>query len=147
MSSVKNVIAHGSFIQAAVRPSPITRLDLPRTSWPSLRRRLLMGSRASGPPLRPLVSDPSPWPHSKSGRTVPTEPMTRHPDELVPDPVVWREFGVTSMTLYRWTHDPELNFPPPIKIRNRCFRSRRALEEFKERMMRNAVAQHQKRRA
>jgi predicted DNA-binding transcriptional regulator AlpA len=63
------------------------------------------------------------------------------PDKLVPDPVVWREFGITSMTLYRWTNDAKLNFPPPIKIRKKNFRSRAALEQFKTRMMRNAVTQ------
>ena len=44
------------------------------------------------------------------------------------------------ITGWRWTRDPELNFPPPIKIRNRCFRSRRALEAFKERMLRETLA-------
>jgi predicted DNA-binding transcriptional regulator AlpA len=62
------------------------------------------------------------------------------PDALVPDPVVWREFGISSMTGWRWTNDPELNFPAPVKIRGRCFRSRRALEAFKERLMRGALA-------
>jgi predicted DNA-binding transcriptional regulator AlpA len=57
------------------------------------------------------------------------------PDQLVPDPQVWREFGISSMTGWRWTRDPTLGFPPPIKIRTRCFRSRRALEEFKRRMV------------
>jgi hypothetical protein len=61
-------------------------------------------------------------------------------DQLVPDPQVWREFGITSMTGWRWTRDPKLDFPPPVKIRNRCFRSRRQLEEFKERMMLAAIA-------
>jgi hypothetical protein len=39
------------------------------------------------------------------------------PDMLVPDPVVWREFGISSMTGWRWSNDPKLGFPPPIKIR------------------------------
>jgi hypothetical protein len=60
-------------------------------------------------------------------------------DELVPDPTVWREFGVSSMTGWRWTRDADLDFPPPIKIRNRCFRSRREIEQFKNRMMREGV--------
>ena len=68
----------------------------------------------------------------------PAAPM--RPDELVPDPVVWREFGISSMTGWRWTKDPELGFPPPIKIRNRCFRSRGAIEEFKHRVMRQGIA-------
>jgi predicted DNA-binding transcriptional regulator AlpA len=64
-----------------------------------------------------------------------------HQDEWVPDPVVWREFGVTSMTLYRWTKDESLGFPQPVKIRTKNFRSRRALEDFKARMMRDAISQ------
>ena len=66
------------------------------------------------------------------------------PDQLVPDPVVANEFGgVSLMTLYRWTLDPTLAFPRPIKIRNKNYRSRCALEEFKARMMRGAIAQCQ----
>lgn len=61
------------------------------------------------------------------------------PDSLIPDPQIWAEFNISSMTLYRWDHDPELKFPPPIKIRNRNFRSRRAIEEFKCRMIRAAI--------
>ena len=38
------------------------------------------------------------------------------PDNLIPDPIVCAEFGVTAMTLWRWTHDTELNFPPAIAI-------------------------------
>jgi hypothetical protein len=64
------------------------------------------------------------------------------PDQLVPDPIVAKEFGgVSLMTLYRWTNDPGLGFPPPIKIRTKNFRSRCALEEFKARLMRAAVSQ------
>jgi hypothetical protein len=66
---------------------------------------------------------------------------TESKDELVPDPQVWREFDITSMAGWRWTHDPKLNFPPPIKIRNRNYRSRRQLEEFKRRMLRQAIAE------
>jgi hypothetical protein len=57
----------------------------------------------------------------------------------VPDPLVWKEFHVTSMTLYRWTHDKALGFPPPIKINKRNFRSRQQLEAFKARMLRQAI--------
>ncbi len=62
------------------------------------------------------------------------------PDTLVPDPVVWQEFGVTSMTGHRWSRDPELDFPPATKINGRNYRSRRGLEEFKARMLRKAMA-------
>jgi hypothetical protein len=61
-------------------------------------------------------------------------------DELVPDPIVACEFNVTLMTLWRWTQDPKLGFPPRIKIRKRNFRSRGAIEEFKHRVMRQAIA-------
>jgi hypothetical protein len=61
------------------------------------------------------------------------------PDELVPDPKIAKEFSVTLMTLWRWDRDPTLQFPPPIKIRNRNFRSRAALEEFKARLLRRAI--------
>ena len=63
------------------------------------------------------------------------------PDQWVPDPLIAKEFHTTLMGLYRWTHDAKLGFPPPIKIRNRNFRSRRAIEEFKARMMRAAITQ------
>ena len=62
------------------------------------------------------------------------------PDTLVPDPEVWKEFGVTSMTLYRWTNDPDLGFPPVIKIKKRNYRSRRLLEAFKRRLIARALA-------
>jgi predicted DNA-binding transcriptional regulator AlpA len=70
-----------------------------------------------------------------------TPPSDTNPDNLIPDPVVCAEFGVTAMTLWRWTRDTELNFPPPIAIRNRNFRSRRQLEAFKARMLRKAIRQ------
>jgi hypothetical protein len=65
-------------------------------------------------------------------------------DELVPDPQVLRELGITAMSLWRWDHDAaliEAGWPPPIRIRNRKFRSRRALEAFKAAMARRAIAQ------
>jgi hypothetical protein len=60
-------------------------------------------------------------------------------DEFVPDPQIQREFGVSAMTLWRWDRDPALMFPPAVKIRGRNFRSRRQLEEFKQRMLAAAV--------
>ena len=70
-----------------------------------------------------------------------TPPSDTNPDNLIPDPIVCAEFGVTAMTLWRWTRDTELNFPPPIAIRNRNFRSRKQLEAFKARMLRKAIRQ------
>ena len=64
------------------------------------------------------------------------------PEILVPDPQVWREFNVSSMTLARWTADPTLGFPPPMKINGRNFRSRRLLEDFKSRLLRQAISNY-----
>src|SRR5262249_21672846 len=71
--------------------------------------------------------------------TAATLPSDTYPDNLIPDPVVCAEFGVTAMTLWRWTRDPDLNFPPAIAIRNRNFRSRKQLETFKARMLSKAI--------
>lgn len=57
-------------------------------------------------------------------------------DELVPDLQVQREFGITSMTLYRWTRNPKLAFPQPVKINTRSYRSRRELEAYKAKLLR-----------
>jgi predicted DNA-binding transcriptional regulator AlpA len=56
-------------------------------------------------------------------------------DELVRDPQVCREFGIVSMTMWRWDHDPDFGFPPPIYIRNRKYRRRSEIEAFKQRMI------------
>jgi hypothetical protein len=62
-------------------------------------------------------------------------------DDLVPDPAVWRQLHVTSMTLFRWDRDPRLNFPKPIKINGRKYRSRSALDAWiREMAARGTVA-------
>jgi predicted DNA-binding transcriptional regulator AlpA len=68
-------------------------------------------------------------------------------DKLVPDPEVCREFGISAMTLWRWDRDPELGFPPPVKIRKRKFRHRSAIEEFKRQLLQRALADWQHSRA
>lgn len=60
---------------------------------------------------------------------------------MVPDTIVVTEFNVTPMTLSRWTNDPRLGFPPPMKINRRNFRSRHALEAFKAELLRRAIAE------
>jgi hypothetical protein len=65
------------------------------------------------------------------------------PDKLVPDPVVQKEFGIGPMGLWRWDQDPRVGFPPRIKIGPRNYRSRRAIEEFKARLLRKAVENQQ----
>ena len=66
------------------------------------------------------------------------------PGVLIPDPQVVREFAITPMTCWRWDRDPRmiaLGWPPPIKIRTRKFRSRRALEQFKKNLAERAIAE------
>jgi hypothetical protein len=65
-------------------------------------------------------------------------------DALIPDPAVWIEFNVSSMTGYRWDHDPAmaaLGWPPPIRIRSKKYRSRKQLENFKANMLAQALTQ------
>jgi hypothetical protein len=65
---------------------------------------------------------------------------------LVADPAVQREFNVSAMTLWRWDRDPDLGFPPPVKIRKRKFRSRQLLDEFKRRLLDQAIEEQRRSR-
>ena len=61
---------------------------------------------------------------------------------LLPDPEVARLFRVTLMTLWRWTHHKDyahLHFPKPVKIGTRNYRSEKALAEWHDRMVQQAV--------
>jgi hypothetical protein len=63
-------------------------------------------------------------------------------DRLVPDPQVREEFGITEMTEWRWDNDPQmaaLGWHAKVKIRKRNYRSRRALNDFKENLLRRAL--------
>jgi hypothetical protein len=63
-------------------------------------------------------------------------------DPWIPNPQVADEFGVTPMTLWRWDASEAmaaLGWPPPIKIGDRKFRSRKALDAFKDAMFKRAV--------
>jgi hypothetical protein len=67
--------------------------------------------------------------------------------ELVPDPKVFQEFDVSPMTGYRWDHSEELialGWPPPIRIGQRKYGSRKALEAFKAALMRRAINERRK---
>ena len=72
---------------------------------------------------------------------MPLPPKNSDPEILVPDPTIWKEFGVCSMTLFRWSRDQALGFPPAVKINGRNFRSRRALEEFKAKLLAKTIAE------
>ena len=54
-------------------------------------------------------------------------------NQLIPDHVVAKRYGVHATTIWRWDRDPDLNFPKPIRIRGRKYRSAAALDEFDSR--------------
>jgi hypothetical protein len=63
-------------------------------------------------------------------------------DEWVPDVKVRSEFDISHMTIHRWDEDPELaklGWPPPIKLKDRKYRSRQQLEQFKKTMLETAL--------
>lgn len=69
------------------------------------------------------------------------------PDTFVPDPQVRKELAISETTLGRWTNDKKLGFPPIIKVFTRNYRSRKLLEEFKQRVQRVAISERSKRPA
>jgi predicted DNA-binding transcriptional regulator AlpA len=50
--------------------------------------------------------------------------------ELIPDALVAKRYGVSSMTLWRWDHDTKLKFPKPVRIRGRKYRRAEELAKF-----------------
>jgi predicted DNA-binding transcriptional regulator AlpA len=68
-------------------------------------------------------------------------------DALIPDHSVAAELGCSVMSLWRRTRDPGDAFPPPVKIRNRNYRSRRLLEAYKMRKLHEAMRVHRARMA
>ena len=61
------------------------------------------------------------------------------PDTLVPSPQVEREFGVSSMSIWRWQRNEKLGFPRKIQLNGRNYFSRQQLEEFKARLLAAAL--------
>jgi hypothetical protein len=45
-----------------------------------------------------------------------------------------RRFKRSAQTRRRWSKDPELGFPKPIKIKNRLFYRKSEIEAFERRM-------------
>jgi predicted DNA-binding transcriptional regulator AlpA len=43
-------------------------------------------------------------------------------DRLIPDPQMRKRYGVSEMTVWRWDRQPDLGFPPPIRINGRKYR-------------------------
>lgn len=66
--------------------------------------------------------------------------MNTSPTDLIPKPAIARELGVSSRTVSRWMGDKSLGFPTPIRLRNRLYFPRTALEEWKARRIRASIA-------
>jgi hypothetical protein len=65
------------------------------------------------------------------------------PGDLITDRQCRREMNdISAVTLWQYTNDPSLGFPPIIKIRNRNFRSRKLFDEFKARLIAKANDEH-----
>jgi predicted DNA-binding transcriptional regulator AlpA len=53
---------------------------------------------------------------------------------LKPDAVRRRFGGISNATLYRWEDDPQIGFPPAIRIRNSRYWRRADIEAFEARV-------------
>jgi predicted DNA-binding transcriptional regulator AlpA len=55
-------------------------------------------------------------------------------DEYLTGPDIDRRYKRSSQTRWRWSKDPELGFPKPMKIKNRLLYRRSEIEAFERRM-------------
>jgi predicted DNA-binding transcriptional regulator AlpA len=55
-------------------------------------------------------------------------------DDYLTGPDIDRRYKRSSQTRWRWSKDPELGFPKPIKIKNRLLYRRSEIEAFERRM-------------
>jgi predicted DNA-binding transcriptional regulator AlpA len=55
-------------------------------------------------------------------------------DDYLTGPDVDRRYKRSSQTRWRWSKDPELGFPKPMKIKNRLLYRRSEIEAFERRM-------------
>lgn len=60
--------------------------------------------------------------------------MSETADEYLTGRDVDRRYKRSSQTRWRWSKDPELGFPKPLKIKNRLLYRRSEIEEFEHRM-------------
>jgi len=65
--------------------------------------------------------------------------MSNETKRYLTGPEVDRRYGRSSQSRWRWSKDPELGFPKPLKIQGRCFYRLSDLEEFERRMAANML--------
>jgi hypothetical protein len=63
-------------------------------------------------------------------RRISTMPKPAPQRVLVPDAVVAARYHRTTQTIERWGRDPELDFPPVIRLRGRRYRDALALDAW-----------------
>jgi hypothetical protein len=56
-------------------------------------------------------------------------------DEYLTGPDIARRYKRSAQTRSRWSKDPAVGFPKPIKIKNRLFYRKSEIEAFERRMM------------
>ncbi len=60
---------------------------------------------------------------------------------LVAKPRLAHEHDVSTRTIDRWTEDPTLNFPRPVKIKTRIYYYRDEVENWKADRLRKSLAE------
>ena len=60
--------------------------------------------------------------------------MSNQDDEYLTGRDLDRRYKRSPQTRWRWSKDPELNFPKPLKIKGRLLYRLREIEEFERRM-------------
>jgi len=61
--------------------------------------------------------------------------------EWLTGPQVAHRFGISSMSLWRWMHDPKLGFPDPTRIRERNYWRLSEIIEWERRAATRATAE------
>jgi hypothetical protein len=56
--------------------------------------------------------------------------MKDKPTRLLPESKVCERYGVVPYTLWRWDHDPDSDFPKPVRIHKRKYRILEELDAF-----------------
>jgi hypothetical protein len=54
----------------------------------------------------------------------------------LPAPLVWKRYGITPMTGWRWERDPDIDFPLPMVVNRRKFYLVSDLEAWERRRVR-----------
>jgi predicted DNA-binding transcriptional regulator AlpA len=72
--------------------------------------------------------------------------MSDNSEDYLTGPDVDRRYNRSSQTRWRWSKDPDLGFPKPIRIKNRLFYRRSEIEEW-ERCMAAASGRGRRRGA